>query len=700
MFKNQTFKVRLLQVFISLVLILGTVVTVLFYSQTTNIVVDLSERISNEVVGKVREKTDAFLYTPASFTRIASSIVDYDKLVENHQSLWKFMWQPILMTEQLESYFIADRKGNYVQVRRSPVYETRLINRNINPPEEFRIQRSENYEIILENKKVPTFDPRTRTWYVNTGIKNQYYWTDAYVATTSQKPVIGCAYPVLTEEGDKGAVVCVNIPIENLSSFLKEQDISENSILLILDKNEQIIAYQDFEEILIEETILDDEGNEKIIKRIKKLEDLNLTYLTNAFAQYKKNGQKEFIYKHEGEKYFFKVSDISSEIGVNWKIVSVIPERDLLAGVFKIIRTVIIVIACVFLLSIFVIIYISGRITAPLEELALLNEKIKNFDLNITKKITSSISEINNMSISLFNAIKGLRAFQKYVPADLVRQLIATGQEVEVGGVPKRLTILFTDIEGFTSISEKMSSDFLMQHLSEYFDELSTIIMDQKGTIDKYIGDSIMAFWGAPVEHEDSTFKACSAALLCQKKLVTLNENWRNYNKPVMNTRIGIATGRVVVGNVGSSNRINYSVIGDDVNLSSRLEGTNKVYGTKIIIDEYTYLEIKDHFICRFLDIVAVSGKEKGTRIYELVAEKNDYLDSDTKKFIQIFEKGLNAYLKQDWTNALRYFLYIRKNIRKEDESVNLFIKRCSFFRKNPAFISKEWNGITKLTKK
>ena len=700
MYRNQTFKFRLMQIFGALLLILGVSVTAIFYFRTSKIVFELSEQLSSEVVSKVREKTDSFLQVPSSMTKLVSPLIDHETIVEDHEQLWKFMWQPILMIEQLESYFIADLRGSYVQVRRTPVFETRLIDRTLASPKEFRIQRTKDYDIVEEKEKIPTFDPRTRIWYKETGIKERYYWTDAYVATTSQKPVVGCAYPVLTGEGNRGAVVCVNIPIEKLSTFLKEQKISENSVLLIVDQSEQIIAAQDFQDILLEDTLTNSDGSVTTSKRIKKLSELELTHVVDAYERHSTEGIKEFRFEHGGDKFFFKVAAISDTIGVDWKIVSVIPEKDLLYGVTGVIRNIIIAIAGMFLISIFVIFYVSGRITAPLEQLSTLNEKIQNFDLNIEDRVTSSIAEINNMSISLFNAIKGLKAFQKYVPADLVRQLIDTGQEVEVGGVPKTLTLFFSDIKGFTSISEKLASDFLMQHLSEYFDELSRIIMNKQGTIDKFIGDSIMAFWGAPVEHVDSPIKACQAALLCQKKLMELNEGWKTYNKPIMETRIGIGTGQVVVGNVGSSTRINYSAIGDHVNLSSRIEGLNKIYGTKIIIDERTYEEVKVFFFCRQLDIVAVSGKKNGTKIYELISEQNDLPDERTQLYAKTYEKGLAFYLKKDWTNALKYFFYLKKNFDSNDKAVNLFIKRCSYFRKHPDLLPPAWNGVTNLTEK
>jgi adenylate cyclase len=167
-----------------------------------------------------------------------------------------------------------------------------------------------------------------------------------------------------------------------------------------------------------------------------------------------------------------------------------------------------------------------------------------------------------------------------------------------------------------------MSAEQLMVHLSEYLDELTRIIMHYGGTVDKYIGDAIMAFWGAPLWQEDHAILACRAALKCQKKISSLNLEWKEKELPPLNTRIGLNTGDTIVGNMGSTDRMNFSAIGDTVNLASRLEGVNKYYGTSIMVSESTYKQAKNYFIFRYTDKVKVKGKKQAIKIFELIAEK------------------------------------------------------------------------------
>ncbi len=211
--------------------------------------------------------------------------------------------------------------------------------------------------------------------------------------------------------------------------------------------------------------------------------------------------------------------------------------------------------------------------------------------------------------------IKGM--FSKYVSPDLVHQLINTSKKLELGGEDRTLTVLFSDIRGFTKLSEGLDPQALVSHLNEYYTEMTRILQEFKGTLDKYIGDAIMAFWGAPLDIPNHALLACKASLEMMEQLDEMNTNW----PPEMNIHIGIGlnSGNMIVGNMGSSNRMDYTIMGDNVNLGSRVEGANKMYTTEIIITEYTYEMVKDMVICRELDLIRVKGKEKPVKIYELL---------------------------------------------------------------------------------
>jgi adenylate cyclase len=211
------------------------------------------------------------------------------------------------------------------------------------------------------------------------------------------------------------------------------------------------------------------------------------------------------------------------------------------------------------------------------------------------------------------------QTFSKFVSADVVDELLKHPDNLALGGSKKEITIFFSDIRGFTTISEALGPEELVKLLNEYLSAMTDMIIQYKGTIDKYMGDAIMAFWGAPVPLEDHAYYACVAALAQLDFLKVLQANWVERNVPVIDIGIGLNSGPAVVGNMGSSHRMEYTCMGDTINLGSRLEGSNKMYGTNIIISEHTYEKVKDRVIARELDLVRVKGKTLPVRIYELM---------------------------------------------------------------------------------
>ena len=280
--------------------------------------------------------------------------------------------------------------------------------------------------------------------------------------------------------------------------------------------------------------------------------------------------------------------------------------------------------------------------------------------------------------------------FKRYVPADLVIQLINRNIIADLGGEQQELTVFFSDIAKFTSIAEKMEPEKIVQDLCVYFENISKIILANNGTIDKYIGDCVMAFWGEPVQIKDHAKKACHTALSVQKNLHSLFDEWAVQGKSPFLTRIGIHTGNVLVGNLGYKERLNYTVMGDTVNVSSRLEGINKVYGTETIVSENVYKSCAGDFEFRHLDRVFLLGRYESMNIYELIAFK-DEIDKRQKKINECYETGLQYYFAQNWLEALKYFNTVIK-YREKDAAAKIMHKRCVMYRKNPP--PEGWDGV------
>jgi len=333
-------------------------------------------------------------------------------------------------------------------------------------------------------------------------------------------------------------------------------------------------------------------------------------------------------------------------------------------------------------LSIFIIFILYRQITVPLKKLAVQTEKIQNFNLEEPINIKAHLYEISELINATERMKIGLQSFRKFVPADLVRQLIQTHQEAKIHGERREIAIMFTDVENFATISENCPPRELTAQLSNYLDELTKIIMAHQGTVDKYIGDAIMAFWGAPTEISDHVLKSCIAAVECRKKTHDLNRQWKQDGKYEFKTRFGIHAGDVIVGNIGSEQRLSYTVIGDSVNIANRLEGLNKTYGTEILISEAVYDLVKQGMIARRLDSVLVKGRNEPLNIFELIGEKDDVSASEVA-FYRDFEKAMQAYRQREWENAAAQFesLVKRKSAERPSE---LFLERCRKHKDSP----------------
>ncbi len=291
--------------------------------------------------------------------------------------------------------------------------------------------------------------------------------------------------------------------------------------------------------------------------------------------------------------------------------------------------------------------------------------------------------------------IRGM--FSRYVPQKVVNELIQNPDLLKLGGERRRMTALFTDIAGFTSVSEKMSPDELVSLLNTYLSSMSTIILENEGIIDKYEGDLIMAEWGAPVFFEDHAARACRAALKMQEKLASMREEWRKEGAPVLYSRVGINTGEMIVGNMGCLEVFDYTVMGDAVNLASRLEGANKSYGTTIMIGPETAKDVEGIFVVRCLDDIRVKGKDKPVRVFELLAESNDSLSPRKQKAVAKYHEGLELYRNRHFNEAKMKFDEALK-IEPSDSPSTTYLKRCEEYILNPP--PPDWDGVFILTEK
>ena len=320
------------------------------------------------------------------------------------------------------------------------------------------------------------------------------------------------------------------------------------------------------------------------------------------------------------------------------------------------------------------------------------------------------ITYVSNILYRVLNEQKDKKflkdTFGAYISPELIDQMYEEKQEPKLGGNTGYHTAFFSDIQSFSAFSEVMEPEAMVKLMNEYLTEMTNILLDHQGTLDKYIGDSIVAFYGAPVTVEEHELLACKTALAMEKKIVELREKWSHEDdKPDLvhhlRHRVGLNSGPMVTGNMGSEMRMNYTMMGDTVNVAARLESSAKLYGVYIQVAENTYKKVKDEFEWRTLDYVRVKGKKVPVHVYELLSEKGQ-LDDDTAKMLTIFHEGLELYSAQKWNDALKKF---EESATLEDEfptrpttPSKVYIFRCNHFIEN--LPEKDWDGVWIMTTK
>jgi adenylate cyclase len=291
----------------------------------------------------------------------------------------------------------------------------------------------------------------------------------------------------------------------------------------------------------------------------------------------------------------------------------------------------------------------------------------------------SRVREIDMLAQAVDTLDTAMQAFARFVPVELVRDLLKSDRKLELGGQSRFLTVLFCDVEAFSTLAERIATRDLLARVSALLSTVNKRVHEERGTIDKFIGDGVMAFWGAPSALEDHAWHGCVAALAIQRDLERMNTEWRRSDTPSMRLRIGIHSDVVLVGNVGSKERMSYTVMGDGVNIASRLEGCNKIYGTLVCISHDTFREAGDRICVRPIDEVQVKGRRASITIYELLgvyhAGETLEPDAETLEIARITQAAFDALINGDPNTALAHYRMVL-DMRPDDPVATLHVSR------------------------
>lgn len=681
--KSLRISINTWNILLMLVLVLSTaaLIHIPWYIVSKQNIASLTNKLNTKTIDAISEEVNAlFESTSHTLSTVKYSIENGVVDIHNKEQLQDFFLSLINTNQTFSWISFGAKNGDFYGVNRQDDTHLRFIK---SIWQGTYAKRSIDYYDVTKGTFSKTSSRQTlnhynalnRTWYKKAVSTKKMVWTDVYLFSTTKQPGVNAAV-ALELNGEFIGVITIAMELKALSHYLKTIKVSENGTVFLINTKSEIIAFSDSNEVQqLSFNALSPSLKKLHESEYKLLKIAHESFLENALNLYYISDKKHLEYKASDEQtYYINLQGIQPQA---WFITTVVPEDDFLGAVKENTKKMYLTIVFLLFCAVLLIKLITQRIIVkPLSAISKNTAEISQFKLHDLKQQPALISEIDHLSQAVHQMGMGLNAFRKYLPLALVKKLIHSGIEAKLGGESREVTLLFSDLVGFTKLTEEQG-ERLIPHLSEYFHALATIIMQQHGTIDKYIGDAVMAFWGAPIKNKNHALDACRSALYIQKELKKLRLSWKKQHKPLFHTRIGVNTGKAIVGNIGSEDKMDYTALGNTVNLAARLEALNKHFGTEVLIGEETYHDVKHDVLVRRLGKIAVYGKEEACEVYELLALIDEIEHLNYYDWVQHFEDALILFEQQEFVKALRKFKRIEKLKGTKDTASNVYIKRC-----------------------
>ena len=488
-------------------------------------------------------------------------------------------------------------------------------------------------------------DFRTLPGYQSAKTTHTLAVTEPTINPDTGSPIISVRIPIYRGVEFLGCA-SANITVDVLSRFLDKHRASAGSTTFVADRNDgKIIVFPDMQKgVRIENGAL----------KIATLADIDDPVVQEAYRQHVGTGADRFVFQSpaNGEDFVATFANFPGGFGQPWQVITLTPIDDFVGTLKRTNRLMMVVIIVLTMVELFFIYVASSRLSRPVENVSRQLQAIESLNFDVPARLPSHIQEIAKLESAASLLRTSLKSFSSFVPLDVVRQLIKSGIPLTPGVEQRFLTVFFSDLENFSSHAETLAPDDLLVQISTYLEEVSSAISEEGGTVDKFIGDGVMAFWNAPVELPDHVLRACAAAVRAARRMERVNDVWEAEGRPRIRLRIGLNCANVLVGNVGSSTRLNYTALGDGVNVAARLEGINKLFGTTICISDSIYDQAKADILARPLKRVQVKGRKTEFMIYELLAlrtsddpevkvrDRDEQLSAMTWQASQKFEAG------------------------------------------------------------
>ncbi len=588
----------------------------------------LEERIARSQENSIKA-TKNLIHPVLGTVKIVAEVVETDPNFFRTEASRELLYQSLTSAEQIDGFHVSFEDGYFRAVTRIDAgrrrsdpripAEANWLSANLDADGPARRHHRLLFDtwpnVIDRLDEELDYDGRKLAHYKRTKETGRVMIGDPYISPITGSPIMSVCVPIV-RNGEFLGIVDASITLNVLSQFLEDNRVSKNSLTLIAHQDGRIIVHP---------------NPEKGLRRTKNavefvtLAESDDSRIREAVRQRKgESEQNNFRFTAStGEELSISFRDFPQEFGRRWQVVVITPTDDFVGELKRTNQTIAVVIFFLLMLELLLIYLLARGLSRGLENASRQLEAIQQLKFIDTEVSPSNIREVADLQGGFSLLRNALKTFAQYVPLDIVRQLVESGQSLGLGVEARALTIFFCDLENFSGHAEEMAPQDLLRQLSEYFSTVTEAIAVEHGTVDKFIGDAVMAFWGAPLPREDHVLRACAGAMRVARRMEKLNQEWSRQGRPTIRVRIGLNTATVLVGNVGSAERFSYTVIGDGVNVASRLEGQNKEFGSTICISDSVYEAVCDRIVARPLGRVVVKGRQREFMIYELLGLKD-----------------------------------------------------------------------------
>ena len=594
------------------VLVEALLLVVLGYWGSQRLISALGHSAQRSIHAHIQDKVEGLLGRAASVVQALGDSPSLSPTGPHAARSAEQLWALLGQTPEIDSLYLADLDGRMLMVQRYPELAVRHIvakprgtieRYEFKPPPGASGGGLQRFATLRIEERHTHYNPTQRGWFQSALHAGKPVWSAPYIFSAAQE--LGVTYSLPSPwQGPGGAmqtrVVAGDVTLGRLSEFVRLFSRSGYGDSTLLSADGAVLARSD------------QPGKITALRRAADSGGMLGALFDGSHAM---PDNVTFTLDHAGERFLVQSSHIPQ---TGWQLVSWVAERQVLGGLRTAVMWSLGAVALFLLVVMAVSLRVARLVTRPVERLSLIARDIGRLKLDNLPRVTSRVLEIQHLDQALDDSARSLLAFRKFVPIDVVNQLVRQGQALSPGGAARRITVMFTDIEGFTRISEDIEPAVLVNQLTEYFNLAASVISHHGGIIDKFIGDGIMVLWGAPAELDDAPFHACTAALELQARADALNRQWRARGLEAFETRIGIHTGVAVTGVLGSNDRLAYTAFGDTVNVASRIEGINRDLGTRVLISQATFDELNGRLATRRIEQVALRGRQTRVALYEL----------------------------------------------------------------------------------